>query len=303
VRLWLVLQRVLLAALQGEAAQVWDRVPKVEALLQALGYCCATAAATMTNGTAAPSLPASPEASPEGQHHHHDGWTLVLRSLQALGPVLDAMASPGEGALVDAAVQAVEGAGASVAAAETALLADEAGRTLDRVLGDKCGLLDPDWLRGVSTFVAVAGAAACPVLLKLGALVLQTGGGGGGKRKGKKGGKGGVGSAVEGESSSAVPERLVAATRGLLQGLGRLLAGLEAALKAFDRAAADAEAAEALAARELGERLWTFVGESDFAGLQAHVVDKVRSSHRLSAERLREVLRAKGEALASAGLV
>ncbi len=294
VRLWLVLQRLLLAALQGEGAQVRDRLPKVEGLLQALGYCCPAA----TNGMAAP-----PSASPEGQMHN--GWMLVLRSLQALPPTLDAVASPGEDALVDAAVQEMERAGATVAAAEKALLGEEEGRTLDRMLGGKCGLLDPDWLRGVSAFMAVAGAVACPVLLKLGAAALQTGGVG--KRKGKKGGKG-AGTAVEGESSnissrSAVPERLMAAARGLLRGMERLLAGLEAALKAFDRAGSDAGPAEALAARELGERLWTFVGESDFAGLQAHVVDKVRSSHRISAERLREVVRAKREALASAGVV
>ena len=284
VRLWLVLQRALLAGLQGEASQVRDRLPRLEELLHALG----------------PLAPAPAPASANGRHDdsrqqaRSRGWTVVLRCLQALAAVLDAQASLGDSDAQGAAVSALDEATASVTAVEQALLPTaegEATRTLDRLLGEKSGLLDPEWLRCASGFVAVAGAFACPLLQKLGAAVLQAGRG---TRKSKKG-KAGGGS--EGAESGGVPEPLVGATRGLLEAARRVLAGLEAALKAFDRAGDSAEPADALAARELGERLWTFVGGPDFADLQAHVVEKLRSSHRLSAERLCEVLRPKGDAL------
>lgn len=287
VRLWLVLQRALLAGLQGEASQVRDCIPRIEELLQALGAVARSQSAqTSANGH-------DDDDDARQQQARTQGWTVVLRCLQALPAVLEALASPGDADAQGAAAAALGAATASVTAVEQALLPaaeGEATRTLDGLLGGKSGLLDPHWLRSTSGFVAVAGAFACPLLQKLGAAVLHAGGG---KRKSKKG-KGGGGEGAEG---GGVPEPLVGATRGLLEATGRVLAGLEAALKAFDRAGDSAEPAEALAARELGERLWTFVAEPDFADLQAHVVGKLRSSHQLSSERLREVLRPKGDAL------
>jgi hypothetical protein len=298
VRLWIVLQGALLAGLQADAAQLRDRLPKVEALLQALGYTPSSSPPVNGHGCSTSSkdgLGAAPGA------RAHQGWVLALRSLEALAAVLEAVASPEAAAVVDPAVLALEAAAATVTATAGALLGEEPGRTLDRVLGGGSGLLDPDWLRSVSAFVAVAGAAACPSLLKLGAAVLQQPGGAGKKSKAKKGG--GAAAAAAAAGAAGLPQPLLAAARGLLQGFGQLLAGLEGALKSFDRAGDSAEPAEALAARELGEQLWTFVGEADFADLQAHVVSTLRSSHRLSAARLREVLRAKSEALASQGLL
>jgi hypothetical protein len=179
----------------------------------------------------------------------------------------------------ESAAPAVEGLAGSVRLLTSAL---------EALLGrpSESGLRDLSWLKGVSVFMLTAGAWVPLILQKLAESVCVPQG----KKKGKKG-KG----AEEPTSGPKDAAALSGAVKGAVEAFLHLLRYLESRVR--EDAALHVEAEGAFDRLVPPGGMATFIAEGDFRDLRDHVLGKIRESHRVSCDRLAEVLRRKIDGL------